>query len=441
MNSLKSLFVVAVMAAIAYGAYVSITRPPQGAQVADNAPKWTGGPSNLQMSGAPAGPPNLQVSIPGGAGPTAIAAGTSPTGGSVGMPAGIAAMPAFPNAPPGATGSPLARGAGPGSTAGQSQPPWPGLSPPTATPGAPSPVTSGTSLPPSGFAAPATSSAPGGIGAPTGTVLDGPAASIGTPAGPASIAPGAGAADQGVRDEVRAKFLSFIQAAHAKLDQGQLGEAHMQLSTLYGNPELPPDLAQQLTALLDQVAGTVIYSRQHLLEPPHIVRPGESLQQIAEAYKVPWQLLARINGIQDPASVAPGTELKVVRGPFNALVDVSKYELTLMLGGRYAGRFAVGLGRDQPQQEGAYTVTAKAEGPQYYGPGNVQVGPNDPNNPLGKYWIGLNGANNTTLGIHGTNNPATIRRNDGQGGICLGDRDIEDVFSILSVGSRVVIQR
>jgi lipoprotein-anchoring transpeptidase ErfK/SrfK len=45
------------------------------------------------------------------------------------------------------------------------------------------------------------------------------------------------------------------------------------------------------------------------------------------------------------------------------------------------------------------------------------------------------------IGIHGTADPRGIRRADNRGTICLSDQDIDDVFGILSVGSRVTIVR
>jgi lipoprotein-anchoring transpeptidase ErfK/SrfK len=44
-------------------------------------------------------------------------------------------------------------------------------------------------------------------------------------------------------------------------------------------------------------------------------------------------------------------------------------------------------------------------------------------------------------GIHGTDSPQNIGRTGGHGAIFLGDRDIDDVFDILTVGSRVVVRR
>lgn len=235
---------------------------------------------------------------------------------------------------------------------------------------------------------------------------------------------------------VRPEFAAFIDAAVKKIEEGGIAEAHESLSAFYANPRLTPEEDRQLTELLDQVAGTVVYSRQHLLEPPYVVQPGESLAQIAEKYEVPWQLLAKINGIRDPERLSPGQQLKVVRGPFDATIRLGRYELTLMLHGRYAGRFPIGIGRDQPVLEGSYVVKDKMVNPTYYGPNQV-IDANDPNNPLGERLIGLG----NRLSIHGTNDPQNIGRTGGPGTIALSARDVDDVYDILSIGSRVVIQR
>ncbi|MCR4410787.1 MAG: LysM peptidoglycan-binding domain-containing protein [Thermoguttaceae bacterium] len=236
--------------------------------------------------------------------------------------------------------------------------------------------------------------------------------------------------------EIRPEFTAMMDTARRKLDAGELAEVLLELSPLYGNPDLTPEESRQLTELLDQLAGTVIYSRQHLLEAPYVVRPGDTLEQIAAAYDVPWQLLAKINGIRSPGNLAPGRQLKVLRGPFEATVCLDRYELVLSVGGRYAGRFPIGVGRDQPQLEGTYTVREKLPGRPYHGR-DGEFAAEDPRNPLGRLWIGLDGP----VGIHGTDDPENIRRTTPHGNICLRDRDIEDVYDILSCGSRVTIRR
>ena len=85
----------------------------------------------------------------------------------------------------------------------------------------------------------------------------------------------------------------------------------------------------------------VIYSREHWLAPPYVVTPGDTLETVAQQYQVPWQLLAKINGIDKPNGVIPGEKLKVVRGPFQAQLNRQRDTITLFADGLYAGRFKV----------------------------------------------------------------------------------------------------
>lgn len=421
MNSLKPVFVVVVLAAVAYGVYVSINRNPETTAL-DDAPPWAGGPK-VQMPGQGSSPPqspggpNVQIPGPNAQIPAPASAGSQVPGPGAArsVPAGGTAAAARPYGPIGASGggptgnsSPTA--AGPGGTTPQR------FTPPASRPKAVMASAAGASA----LAARPNPVRPSAPSAPA-------------KAPPSDLVPGASPPNT-----ARINFATYLQNVRQKLNKGQLAEAHLALSSLYNNPSLPPEEAQKVTDLLDQLAGTVIYSRRHLLEGrPYVVKQGENLEQIARLFKVPWQLLARINGVGDPNNLTPGQELKVVRGPFNAVIDLGKHELTMMVKGRYAGRFPIGVGADHPNLAGSYAVRDKTANPQYYGPDRQQIGADDPNNPLGEHWIGLG----NQIGIHGTNDPATLQRTGGRGCIRMSARDVDDVFGILSIGSRVVIRR
>jgi lipoprotein-anchoring transpeptidase ErfK/SrfK len=233
-------------------------------------------------------------------------------------------------------------------------------------------------------------------------------------------------------------FQTKMAEVENQLREGQLAEAHLALSQFYGAPELSPEEHQRVVELLSQLAGTVVYSREHLLAPAHTVVAGETLEQIATAHNVPWQLLAKINGVTGPGPLQPGQQLKVVNGPFHAYVDLEDRQLVLFLDGKYyAGRFPVAFGKENEPAPERYTVKNKAENPTYYGAGGATFGPGDPQNPLGTRKIELD----RQLSIHGTNDPTSLDRDDPRGCIRLSPSDAEDVFDILTVGSEVVIQR
>jgi len=417
MNSIKNLMILAVLSAVGYGVYVSLSRnnvepcPPFGATKGD--------PLTLKPSTPHGGPLALGGSASVSAKPTATEGGKPVSAPSLAPPS---APPLAPASPPPAAGSGATLGVPvPQTGGGEAAAPDPlrPLPPQNPMPGA----VRNIEPPPSAVSS---------VGA---AVSD-----------PLPVRP-----ENPVRAEssaLQTEFARFMEAVQKTLDQGKLAEAQLALSKLYGNPHLPPELARQITDLLDQLAGTVIYSRQHLLGPPYVVEPGDTLEKIAAKYDVPWQLLARINGLMPPAAsiadesaknrpLPPGMELKVVQGPFDAEIQLGKRELTLKVHERYAGRFPIGIGRDPPKLEGNYTVRGKTLSPAYYGPDGVTIAPNDPKNPLGGAWIELT----DRIGIHGAAEAKCIGRDDNRGAICVGDRDLEDLYGILSVGSRVTIVR
>jgi len=231
-------------------------------------------------------------------------------------------------------------------------------------------------------------------------------------------------------------FAAAMDNIRQQLEQGDIANAHLELSRWYDDPRLSAVEHQDLMRILDRVAGSVVYSNQlNLLLPAYVVQPGDTLQSIAEKFQVPWQLLAKINGVT-PTQLQIGAKLKVVPGPFDVVIDLDEFLLTLYIQGRYAGRFRIGIGQENSTPVGDYVVQQKIENPIYYGP-DQQIAADDPANPLGERWIDLGNG----LGIHGTNNPESIGKAESRGCIRLSPADVADVYDILSVGSRVIVRR
>jgi LysM repeat protein len=188
--------------------------------------------------------------------------------------------------------------------------------------------------------------------------------------------------------------------------------------------------------LLGQLAGTVIYSTEHQLEPARVVKPGETLETIAKEYNVPWQLLAKINSVPAPDQVRPGQELKVVRGPFSAVVDLRRSEMSLEVGGCYAGTFPVTLPPGGAVAEGQWLVEQKL------GSSSVTTAASAPPAPPYRQII-LRSANagattpSATLMIDASSDPLPSRPD----AIRVAMQDAEELSDILSVGSRVTVRR
>jgi LysM repeat protein len=187
----------------------------------------------------------------------------------------------------------------------------------------------------------------------------------GDPRNPLSGPPqpnGAPAAEQLAPPDLHTAFVNFMAAVQRKLEQGGtagLLDVHRVLSQFCNNSGLTAEDNHQLIDTLNRVAGAVIYSPQPVLEPLYVVQPGETLVQIAERCQVPWPLLAHINGLPDPEHLPPGQRLKLVRGPFGAVIHLDRYQMTLLLNDRFAGQFHIGLGLQPPPVEGTFQVAAK----------------------------------------------------------------------------------
>jgi LysM repeat protein len=154
-------------------------------------------------------------------------------------------------------------------------------------------------------------------------------------------------------------FAATWPAIQAALDRRELARAHQLLSPFHNDPALTPAESQQVENLLGQLAGTVVYSTEHQLGPAHVVKNGETLETIANECNVPWQLLAKINGVSAADQVRPGQELKVVKGPFAAVLDPRRNELSLTVDGRYAGKFSVNTQPGVELPAGEWIVSSK----------------------------------------------------------------------------------
>ena len=230
-------------------------------------------------------------------------------------------------------------------------------------------------------------------------------------------------------------FTTAIKSAKMQLQQGQLATALLTLSIWYEDPRLNDSQQKELTQLLDQVAGSVIYSRKHLIEPAYTVKQGETLDQIAEAHRVPAGLLAKINGIQNPQNLSIGQQLKVVRGPFNATVNGEKSELTLWLGGRYAGRFRLAMGPEFQSIVGPFVVHQKIrQHPEHGNQSWIRLAP-------GYGTSGSPPPSDPQIGIAGMQQLETVSQGAKPGQIGVSLKDADDLYDILSHGSKVTIQR
>lgn len=440
MQTLKTAIVVVLLLTVTYSAYVTMTAPPAElpsgiASILEDGEAQTGFdlddidvgttmdfnndlPSDLTLppplgtEGADGGSDSIDPTLPP---PTGLAATPSADPAATLRMSDEAAAPATDTAVPAAAVLPPSDLNFADSSSSLT-------TPPTST-------GESTTLPP-----PAGDSLAGGFNVPSLDATPSPTEPTTTPA---PSTPPSSTDNAAVAPAITADSTALVNAlatADRQSSQQQLREALTTLSLFYNTPEMTSEQREALLARLDYLAGEVVYSPRHLLEQPHRVRQGETLETIAASLNIPWQLLATINQIQDPAAIAPGSELKVLKGPFRAEVNLNRSELTLFLGELYAGRFPIQTGNDPAPVPGSYSILAKQSERTYYPLNGANIPAGDPRNPYGDMWLDLG----NQMCIHGSPQQPTA---NAAGCIQLRPSDARDVFGILSQGSSVSITR
>src|SRR5262249_27388896 len=143
------------------------------------------------------------------------------------------------------------------------------------------------------------------------------------------------------------------------------------------------------------------------------------------------ELLGRINGVSEPNRLQVGQRVKVIRGPFSAVISKTAHRMDIYLGNIYVRSFIVGLGQNGSTPTGAWTINSKLKNPSWTDPvSSKHFLADDPDNPIGERWIGLSGVEGDAVGklgfgIHGTIDPGSIGQDKSMGCIRMSATDVE----------------
>ncbi|MBN2559877.1 MAG: LysM peptidoglycan-binding domain-containing protein [Phycisphaerae bacterium] len=231
-----------------------------------------------------------------------------------------------------------------------------------------------------------------------------------------------------------------LENGRAALSRGDLVAARNSFSAVFAHGLDAPDAALA-RAEAERIADALLFSRATTPDDPltgsHVVGSGETLSGIARRYKITEDLLASINLIADPDRIRVGTRLKVIHGPFRAVISKSSHRMDIYIGDVLVRSFRVGLGTNGGTPTGTWTVADKLRNPEWTDPltGRHYLA-DDQDNPIGERWIGLHGVagecvGRVGFGIHGTIDPASIGENMSMGCIRLVPDDISLVYDLL----------
>lgn len=205
---------------------------------------------------------------------------------------------------------------------------------------------------------------------------------------------------------------------------------HRELSMRYWRE---PSQRAGLIDELQSLARIIYFNGHPYCVAPYVVQPGESLSIIAAMHGLSWEYVARLNQIA-PSATRAGQKLKLIPGPFAAVVDLSDREITVHAHGYYVCHFPIAWSGTAATLRGKLTVLGKERNPEFVSLART-VDREDPANPLGEHWINLGEG----MIIHGTPTQSSAIAPPAEG-IRLRSHDIDLLFDLLVEGSDVVIR-
>jgi L,D-transpeptidase ErfK/SrfK len=185
----------------------------------------------------------------------------------------------------------------------------------------------------------------------------------------------------------------------------------------------------------------------------HTVEPGESLTTIGARFGVDVRVLAEANGLKTEARLQQGQTLRIdnrhivpASGGAEIVINIPQRMLFHFEGAEASCSFPVAAGKPSWKTPvGEFEIVRMEEDPTWDVPASIQEEmrragkpvlthvPPSPENPLGKYWIGLSLPG---IGVHGTNAPSSIYKLATHGCIRLHPDDIRTLFPKVETGTR-----
>ncbi len=287
------------------------------------------------------------------------------------------------------------------------------------------------------------------------------------PGAPAAPAPPAVAPPPGdPPSDLPLETQRLVAAAQRAVADNRLVEARALLSRVLNDARTQEQDREGVRRWLSEVNETLLFSPAVTPDDPlcesYRVQAGDVLAKIVKrkSLTVDWRFLGRINRLGNPNSLHEGQTIKIVRGPFHAVVHKSAFRLDLYAGDPpplssggtapktpdgaepawvYIRSFPVGLGEHGLTPVGSFVVreNSKLINPYWTNPRTGErFDKDDPKNPIGERWLGLVGQDDATrsysgYGIHGTIDPGSIGKEASMGCVRMQSGDVEVVWEML----------
>ena len=176
----------------------------------------------------------------------------------------------------------------------------------------------------------------------------------------------------------------------------------------------------------------------------YAIASGDSLKKIANRHGTTVDLIVKGNSVPNPDRVQVGDRLRILdKQVFEISVSKSRNDLLVTLNGKFFKRYKVGTGKFAKTPVGTFEITDKITEPPWWKPDGKVVPFGDKENILGTRWMAIAATGDTPpargYGIHGTWDETSLGQQSSAGCIRMANRDVEELFVYVPVGTKVVI--
>ncbi|BAY34728.1 ErfK/YbiS/YcfS/YnhG family protein [Nostoc carneum NIES-2107] len=129
--------------------------------------------------------------------------------------------------------------------------------------------------------------------------------------------------------------------------------------------------------------------------------------------------------------------------PTHLVISVSRRQVSLYRGKAKIKSYPIAVGRQGWETPtGNFQVRQMFTDPTWINPlTGESIAGGDPENPLGRYWIGFWTDGKNWVGFHGTPNPESVGKAASHGCIRMYGNDVQQLFSQVRVGTPVTVIR
>jgi len=254
---------------------------------------------------------------------------------------------------------------------------------------------------------------------------------------------------------------ALAEAQRLRKTSGMETAARRVFNQVYFHPAATADQKAQVRQALAELNTATIFSTKVFdgdnLAYACTVRSGDTLSGLARQSGCPVEIIRQINAMKPADVLRAGSTIKLLRGPFHAQVNKSACTLDIFATNPSGERTLlwharVSVGKNNSTPEGQFRVAGKAEKATWYPPSSMKAAHPAPvkwgekGYPLGKdgLFMRLSGAERATesikgIGLHSTDDQAGIGKPRSHGCVRIGDKDVRQVYNLLTDGSDVRI--